>query len=340
MERVTIRDIAKATGVSAGAVSFALNDRPGVSEATRERVKEAAARLGWSPNPAALALSGQRARAIGLVIARSGETLSAERFFLSLIAGIEDALSPRGWSLVLQLAPGVEDEMNVHRTWWAGRRVDGVLLTDPRPDDPRATVLAEVNLPGVWVGTPLGLTGTLPGVQVDDAGAMRRVVEHLRAQGCRRIAHVGGAPGLLHTEARVRALHEAALAYGLTVVPSTPTDFSESAGRRETEGLLALSERPDAIAYDNEILALGGLAAIQEAGLRVPDDIALVSFEDSPVCRVVTPPLTALRRDPAVLGKHATELLLALVDEEPARDVVEPTPDLVVRGSTAAIVRG
>lgn len=335
MRRPTMKDIADAAGVSRGAASFALNDRPGVSEETRARVKRVAKEMGWTPSPAALALSSRRARAVGLVIARPADSFASEGFFLRFISGVESVLQPLGLALVLQIVPDLEAELAVCRQWWAEGRVDGLLLVDPRPEDPRPELLAEVGLPGVVVGGSMR-PPLLSGLATDDEGPMRAIVEHLAGQGHRRLAYVIGFGELNHTQDRSRSLRSAAEEIGVEVVESGVTGFTEDAGFRETEVLVGEDRRPTAIIYDNEILALGGLAAVHSLGLKSPDDVALVSCEDSPVCRVVQPPITALVRDPAALGVRATELLLDLVNGGEPTETREDTPQLVVRGSSSA----
>lgn len=342
VKRPTIRDIAREAGVSPGAVSFALNGRPGVSEQTRERIHRIARAQGWTPNATARALSSRQAFAIGLVIARPPDSVSGEGFFLRFIAGIERILTAESYSLLLQMVSTPEQEMQAHRAWWSGQRVDGVVLTDLRDGDARPAHLARLAIPAVVVGVrPQGAGGDgglLSTVVADDAAAMRQVVEHLHEAGCRRVAHVSGLADLTHTQVRRSALAEAAGERGLDVVAAVITDFTEDAGGRATRDLLTGPEpgaRPDAIVYDSEILALGGLMAVHDLGRRVPDDVALVSFEDSTVCRVVDPPLTALHRDPADLGADAAEALLDLIaTAEPVHRVATP-PSLVVRGSTS-----
>lgn len=333
MRRPTINDIAREAGVSRGAVSFALNDRPGVSEATRERVKQVAAELGWTPSPAALALSSRRARALGLVIARDTDEFAGEGFFLKLIGGIERVLQPRGLALVLQIVPDEAAEQATYRAWWAEGRVDGVLLLDPRQGDARPAQLGELGLPGVLVGGE-AQPPMVSGLVTADAAAMAQVVEHLHEQGHRHVAYVVGLGQLLHTCERTRALGETAARHGMRVTESGFTDFTEDAARRETSALLAQDERPTAIIYDNEVLAMGGLAALHRAGLSCPDDVAVVSFEDSPLCRAVQPGITALVRDPALLGTLATQLLLEAIDGAEVSSVVAPAPVLEVRESS------
>ncbi|MEO7449156.1 MAG: LacI family DNA-binding transcriptional regulator, partial [Humibacillus sp.] len=147
--RPTISDVATAAGVSKGAVSFALNGRDGVSAETRERILEAAKSLGWRPSARARALSTSRAMAVGLVIARPPETLSADPFFSVFIAGVETVLSTRGQSLVLQVVPPTLREADAYRRLADEGRVDGVFLTDLIVDDPRPALLRELGLPAV-----------------------------------------------------------------------------------------------------------------------------------------------------------------------------------------------
>lgn len=332
MDRTTIKDIARVAGVSLGAVSFALNDKPGVSDSTRARVKAVAKDLGWRPNVAARALSANRAGAVGLVIARDDPSFAGEGFFLHLIAGMEEILTPARTALVLQLVASREEECEVHRQWWAQRRVDGVVLVDPARNDPRWPLMAEIKMPCTVVGA---MSDTpLPGVHIDDAAAAGNVVTHLINQGHRRIAHIGGDPTLEHSMVRRRAFAQEAERLGAVVIEAAATDYSEQSGLRETSALLKIGDRPTAIVYDNEVLTLGGLAAVAEHRLQVPTDISVVSFEDSPACRVMSPGITALRRDPSVLGRDAITMLMGILGGDDVEDVTEQPPELIVRGST------
>lgn len=334
MNRPTIRDIARASNLSETAVSFALNRKPGVSEATRKKVQEVAEQLGWGPHAAALALSGSRAGAVGLVIARPYREVGHEAFFLQLIAGIETVLGPNTLALTLHIVETIEEELKTYQRWWAERRVDGVLTVDLRENDPRPALLKQLGLPAVLAGGP-DIQGGMPSASIDDAAAMRQVVAKLAASGCSSIAHVSGLTELSHTRHRMKAFVSAAGEMGLNIVSSTPTDYTERAGHNETASLLALPAPPDGIVYDNEILALGGLNAIAEAGLAVPDDVAVVSWEDSPVCRVASVPLTSLSRDTITLGAHAAEMLIETISGGVPENRIEPVPSLIERASTS-----
>ncbi len=150
--RPTMKDIAERAGVSPSAVSFALNDRDGVSPATRARIREVAEELGWQPNSAARALSGERSGCVGLVLARPARTLGVESFFLQLVSGIQEALAARRVALLFQVVEDLDAECTTYRRWWAERRVDGVLVVDPRTEDPRPALLASLTLPTVVIG--------------------------------------------------------------------------------------------------------------------------------------------------------------------------------------------
>ena len=202
--RVTIADIAIRAGVSKGAVSYALNGRPGISEATRRRILEISEELGWYPNSAARALSASRAGACGLVLARPARTIAFEPFFMQLLAGIEAELSSRSVGLTIQVVDDVEAEIAVYRRWWAERRVDGVLVVDLRIDDSRVEQIEKLGLPAVIIGGPEG-TGDLSAVWSDDAGAVVDVVRYLGRLGHERIARVAGVSEFLHTEIRTQA---------------------------------------------------------------------------------------------------------------------------------------
>ncbi len=333
--RPTIKDIARRAGVSESAVSFALNGRPGVSETTRARVRRVAEQVGWRPSTAARALSGEGAATIGLVLARPARMLGVESFFLQLISGVQQVLAQRRLGLLFQVVEDVTAECAMYRHWWAEHRVDGVLLVDPRSADPRPEVLESLGLPAVAIG------GTearprLSAVSADDAGAMTSLVSHLYELGHRDIVHVAGLAGLAHTERRIASLRDEAGRLGLPHARSLTTDYSDAEGAAMTRRLLDEDAPPTAVIYDNDVMAAAGVAAAAERGLSVPGDVSIVSWEDSVLCRMVHPWLTALARDPVAFGRRAAQELTRLLDGSPSRTVRVPLPELLVRESTAA----
>lgn len=332
--RPTIADVARAAGVSKGAVSFALNDRPGVADTTRARILAAAAELGFTPSHRARALSSSRALTVGLVIARHPETLSADPFFPTFVAGIEKALADRGQALLLQVVPDQESERRNYQTLAASGRVDGVFLTDLRVDDPRPALLESLGLPTVVIA-PRTFECPWPVVVADDRPGIEAAVEHLVALGHRRIAHVGGPMEFVHTRSRLEAWADTLAAAGLDVGPSVFSDFSPAGGARSTHELLELPEPPTAIVYANDLMAIAGTSVAQARGLHVPNDLSVTGFDDTAIAGYLRPPLTTVRTDAVGWGTAAAQCLLQLVDGVTCPDVMLPPPELVLRASTA-----
>ncbi len=338
MPRSTIADVARAAGVSKGAVSFALNDRPGVSADTRRRIIDVAESLGWTPNPGARALSTRRAHAVGLVVARAPEVLRADAFFPAFIAGLEEVLSARDHALLLQVAQ--RDDVATYRRLAQERRVDGVLVTDLHVDDVRPALLAELDLPAVLIGPDLG---TPPGPRQavlgsDDAPGVHDAVRHLVELGHRDIAHVAGPLDLVHGRSRRLAWESALTDAGLPVGPLVESDFSAESGGRATASLLDLDRRPTAIVYANDLMAMAGLAVAHERGLDVPRDLSVTGFDDTELAAHLRPALTTVRTDVVAWGRAAATRLLQLVDGDDTSPI-PPAPEarLVVRDSTGPL---
>lgn len=330
--RPTIADIAARAGVSAGAVSYALNGRPGVSEETRARVLAVAAEVGWTPSSAARALSGAGSATVGLVITRPASVLGMEPFFMSFVSGVEEVLSDRGFALLLQVAPHLDRELETYRRWWSERRVDGVFVVDLRVDDPRLDVLRDLGLPAVVVGDP-GHAGGLPAVGTDDAGAAEAALRHLAGLGHRRIGRVAGLENLVHSRLRAEAFRRSAAELGLPEITEVSTDYTVDAGSEATRRLLTSAEPPTAVVYDNDLMAVSAVYVAADLGLRIPDDLSILAWDDSPLCRLTNPPLSAMSRDVAAYGAQSARVLLDTVAGAPPRSETSSVPRLVDRGS-------
>ena len=333
MARLTIRDIAREAGVSRAAVSFALNDRPGVSPSTRAKILEIAARMGWRPNATARALSSSRSNAIGLVLQRPRVNNSSERFFFDFITGIQDGLDNTGIDLLLHLSHSIEEELRAYQEWWAQGRVDGVIVVDPRDGDPRPQKLNEYSLPTVVIGQKFDKCGA---VIADDELIIRLLAEHLFEQGCRHIAFVCGSPSFTHIQQRISTLHEFGRERGISITIAADSEFSEASALQATRALLTTNNLPDGIIFANEILTLGGLQAIAHAGLKTGEDIKVCSCEDSPMLRMFSPAVTAISRNPATLGFAGAQLLLEQLQGESPRTLSDQEPTLIARSSTAS----
>ncbi|MDM4719477.1 LacI family DNA-binding transcriptional regulator [Micromonospora sp. WMMA1363] len=340
MQRPTIADIAKRAGVSKGAVSFALNGRPGVSAATRARILQVAEEINWRPHSAARALGGARADAVGLVIARPARTLGVEPFFARLLSGLQAELSSQSIALHLMIVEDSQAEIDTYRRWVSERRVDGLVLIDLKTHDPRIAVVEQLGIPAVVVGGP-GRHGRVPCVWADDRAAMLAAVEYLAALGHARIAHVAGLPEFQHTQRRARALRDAAARMTLPRARSLHTDFSDAEGAAATRKLLSGADRPTAIIYDSDLMAVAGLGVALEMGVAVPDDLSIISFDDSVLTQLTHPSLTTLSRDTYLFGVQAAQALVAvLADPAAARNHKTETPRLTVRESTSRAPAG
>ena len=335
--RPTIKDIARLAGVSKASVSYALNDLPGVSEQTRERVRAAAADLGWRPSAAARSLSNARAGAIGLAIARDVRLFDEEPYYMRLLAGLESVLAEEGFSLLLSVVPDVDAAVAVLRGWWAERRVDGVVLTDLLADDPRLALVAEFGIPSAYRGStedglPSGAHLAL--VLEAERTSFTELVGHLAAQGHRDVARVSGPREFMHTRHRDLVWHETTTTRFGTPQPVVVSDYSSAGGLAATRELLGRAVPPTAVVYDNDVMAAAVVAERHSLGLRIPEEFAVVAGEDSMLCRLASPAITSLQRDVVADGaRHARLLLDALAGRSAPAGVGEPRR-LVVRAST------
>jgi DNA-binding LacI/PurR family transcriptional regulator len=334
-KRATLVDIARRVGVSKAAVSFALNNRPGVSDELRERVMRVAEELRYRPSSAALALGGSRADVIGLVINRPARTIGTESFFPELLAGIQAGLTETHTGLQTLVVSSLEEELSAYDAWHAAHRVDGVIVVDPHRGDERVRLLTELDMPAVQIGSHDSDTPAVPSVWIDDAAVATRLFAVLFERGHRSIAHVMGRLEFEHTELRRRAFRACAERFPGAVPRSIETDYSAEQAAHATHELLTGPWRPSAIVYDNDGMALAGLRAAQELGVDVPADLALASFDDSIAMRLVRPSITALTRDTFALGELAARTLMRRIDAtEPVPSVPAAPPVLSLREST------
>ncbi|OJU42459.1 MAG: LacI family transcriptional regulator [Microbacterium sp. 69-10] len=333
-KRVTIADIARQAGVSPGAVSFALNGRPGVSEETRQRILAIADEHQWRPSSTARALVGARAGVVGFAVNRPARTLGTEAFFTDLIAGVQSALAARRIGLQLVVVPSMDEEMETYRRWRRSNQVDGVLVLDPRVDDPRPGLLRSLGLPSITIGgqpSPDGMHATL---WLDDADAARTVFGYLAGLGHRSIVYISGPAE--HEHVRLRSSILAGMGERDVAGELIQTDYSPAQVSTIMRTLLSRAERPTAVVFDNDMMAIAGLRITQEMGVAVPAGLSLASFDDSIVTGLVRPSITCLTRDTFTLGETAADFLIEQLDSaEVLPDRTGPQPRLTVRESTA-----
>lgn len=331
---VTISDVAQAAGVSKGAVSYALNGQPGVSDGTRERILQVAKKLGWKPSLRAKGLSSAKAYALGLVVARDAKLLGTDPFFPAFIAGIETTLAEHDYTLVLSVAtePGAEERS--YRKLADGGRVDGVILTDVRHNDSRIALLLELKLPAVTLNRP-DADSPFPAVSMDDTDGIAAAVEHLVCLGHTRIGHVGGAQEYIHGRSRRKAWESALAKAGLAADLFAEADFTAPGGAAATAELLHRPDRPTAIVYANDLMATSGQSYARTQGLSIPGDLSVTGYDNAEFTQYLNPPLTTISTDPMLWGRVAAQVLLnQLNGTHTGEDTELQAPVLLVRAST------
>jgi DNA-binding LacI/PurR family transcriptional regulator len=334
-KRVTIFDVAARAGVAISSASAALNGRPGVSEATRQRVRAAADELGFVPSLRGRSLSTRRAFAIGLVVQREPDVLESDPFFGGFIGGIEVAIAGRGYALVLQIGFDEAHADSRYRELAANRRVDGVIVNEVRIDDPRIDLVRELGLPAVGIVPDLP-DFPLPHVRQSAVGVVTELVGHLTGLGHTRIAHVAGPPGYVHSRERAEAWRHALEAAGLEPGPLLTADFTYASGRRAADELLGLDEPPTAAVCVNDLSAVGFMVRAQELGVRIPEDMSITGYDGIELGTYIRPTLTTVQTSPRRMGFAAATLLLDLIESKTGTvdDVDVPAGTLVVRQST------
>ena len=330
MARITIKDVAREAQVSINTVSRALNDKPDVRPETREVVLEAASRLGYQPNRLARGLRSNQTGVIGTIVADI-----ANPFFASVVKGMGEEARAAGYSLVLQDTSEVyENEEAAIRTLQA-EQVDGVLLTPVQSSQESLRMLREAKLPFVLVARHFGDSETNC-VVADDVAGGRLATSHLLDRGHRRIGFINGP--LVNSSARERlsgyqsALDERAVGVDRGLITDGALTMED--GYDHTRHLLERAH-PTALFAFSDYVALGAMKAVQEAGLRIPEDIAVVGYDDIDFSSCLQSPLTTVRVPKREIGRQVVRILIqALKQTELAPQVVRLPVELIVRDSS------
>ncbi|GEN80463.1 LacI family DNA-binding transcriptional regulator [Actinotalea fermentans] len=329
--RPTITDVARAAGVSTAVVSYALNGRPGVSAATRERVLRVAEEFGWRPDVAARSVRGGP-RTVALVVMDRPGTLARDAGFLDLVEAARGVLAGQGYSLVVQLVDAGEDVAQTYRQWWAERRFDLVVLPDLLADGPRVAATARVRAPAVLLG-PCPGPDAPPAVWFDEDQVAVAALSGVAGSGHREVAAVAGPLHLRAPRARADALSRAADALGVRLA-CRETDATPEGAAAATHALLQGERPPSAVVYDGAAAALAGLEVARRLGVRVPWDLSVVALGDSALCRLASPPVTVVPLSLAQLGAAVGRAVLDVLEGSPEHRYVVPVSGLVLRGST------
>jgi LacI family transcriptional regulator len=330
---VTIKDVARAAGVSVATVSRVYNGSDLVREQTTARVREVAQRLGYSPHGAARSLITSRTNTLGVLL----PDLYGE-FFSEVIRGIDQTARRHRYHLLVSSSHAARPEIEAALRSMRGR-VDGLVVMWPDMDSETAVRNLPAGFPLVLLNSPVDAE-SFDVIRIANFDGAYAMVRHLVDLGHRRIAIIRGVAGNFDSEERVRGYHAALADAGLSAPAEYDVsgDFNETAAFHATTELLRADPRPTAIFAANDAMAIGAISALREAGLRVPDDVAVGGFDDIPMARYLDPPLSSVHVDISALGELATlRLISALQDKEhhQRREDVLPTT-LVLRRSCGA----
>lgn len=330
----TLEEVARVAGVSRATVSRAINGGARVSPAARAAVERAIAELSYIPNRAARSLVTRRTDSVALVVPETGSKLVGDPFLIGALQGVTTGLADTELQLVLLIAQRAGDTERLLRYLRAGH-VDGALVMSHHREDHLPTELVKVGLRCVFLGRPLeqedvGVTY----VDVDNVGGGRAATEHLIQRDARRIATIAGPADMPAGVDRLAGWRAALKDAGLPDDALAFGDFTADAGASAMATLLARWPDLDAVFVASDLMATGALQVLRDAGRTVPDDVAVVGFDDSMLATASVPPLTTVRQDAEALGQRAAELLLAQLGEAPVEPAGEILPtELIVRAS-------
>ncbi|WP_326841682.1 LacI family transcriptional regulator [Streptomyces sp. NBC_01558] len=334
-QRPTIKTVAARAGVGRTTVSRVINGSELVSEKARAAVLAAIAELNYVPNSVARGLVTSRTNSVALVIPESESRLGSEPYFSAVIRGVSTALAETRTQLQLVLVRDQAERDQLTESV-AERRVDGVLLVSVHEHDPLPGLLEDMGLPTVLAGRR-SPEESLSHVHSDNAGGAAAAVEHLLGRGRRTIGTISGPLDMDVARSRLQGWRETLEKAGREVPEGlvASSDFTEEGGGAAMRSLLEQVPALDAVFVASDVMAAGALAELRRQGRRVPDDVAVVGFDDSIIARHTHPPLTSVRQPVEEIGSTIARILLAEIDdpEEPRRHIVLPT-ELVLRESS------
>ena len=324
---VSLKDIAGRCGVSVATVSKALNDHSDIGAETKERIRKVANELGYVPNAAAKSMKTNRTHNIGVLFMDDANSGLQHDFFASVLEGFKREVEKEGYDITFisndRSRPG-RDSYLTHARY---RRFDGVIIANVHFGDPEVVELVKSDIPVVTIDHVYNDTTT---ILSDNVGGMTELVDFAVASGHRKIAYIHGADSSV-TRTRLVTFHKKMEEYGI----ETPDAYVMESPYRDTHGayectlkLLELEDRPTCIFYPDDYASYGGMRAISEKGLKVPDDVSVVGFDGIKVARHIRPRLTTYRQDTEELGRQAGKNLIDLI-ERPKTTLVQR---VVVKG--------
>ncbi len=314
MKAVTLADIAAVAGVSVSAVSMALADHPRIGVRTKEQIHSVAEQLGYVSNSAARSLRQQRSGTIALIVPNTGQHVFGHPYFMQLLVGVSEVLNARGASLLVSTNPDERHGVVAYERVLRSRAADGAIVASAAVDDVNVLRLVDSGLPVVLVGNYPAIPGSVS-VAVEDIEGARLATDHLRTvHGLTELAHISGPVNHQTSIERLAGFRSALPVNRRVRAPVAIGDFDEDSGRRATAEILATCPGIQGIFAANDEMAFGALVELKARRLRVPEDVALVGYDDFGVSRLTSPAITTVSVPAAEVGRRATARLLDLVD--------------------------
>lgn len=339
---MNLADVARLAGVSKTSASMALADSSRVASETKVRVRKAAAELGYVPHFAASALRSQRADTIAVVLPHVSRHVFSHPVFIDLLEGISTAANDLDLSVLLSTARSAEDESSAYSRIIRGRQAAGVIVAAASTHDPNPRDVHDAGYPVVVVGR-LPRSSDVASVGIDDIGGAKAVIGHLiETHGARRIGHVSG-PLDHQSSIDKRDGYVAALAdAGLAIDPRLffEGNYEEASGREAALFLRPHLQPGDAMFFANDQMAMGAIEEWRRAGVRVPEDVRVVSYDNHPMSRHASPPLTTVGADMVGVGETALKQLNRLIRGETNLAPIEFPTNLIVRQSCGCPMEG
>jgi DNA-binding LacI/PurR family transcriptional regulator len=319
-------EIARLAGVSQATVSRVLKGDPQVNDTMRQRVLAVVRELGYVPDARAQSLRSQRTRLLGLVVHRASEALAGDPFFSALIASIVEQAGRHDYHLCVDTARTARSQRAIYEELLRTRRVDGLILVESETHDKRIERLSCEGFPFVLIGRYEPIDAVCS-VDNDNIGAAFMATDYLIRSGRKRIAYIGGPAGLTVTRDRLQGYKTALESHGVGYDPHRVAfaEFNERSAASAMAELLYLTPPPDAVVGMDDLIALSAMREAKRQGRRIPEDIAFIGFNDSPLCHYVEPRLTSITVDIPALARRATEMLIMLIEghePQPKRQIV------------------
>ena len=329
----TLDTVAERAGVSRATASRVLTGDPRVSQRARDLVKAAATELRYVPRQAARSLATRRSDALAFVVAESGEKFFADPFFAGVLRGAQAAAAERRRQLLFVVVANDDDRTRLEE-YAAGGHIDGAMFLSVHGDDPLPARVQRLGIPVVLAGRPPSRRGALPYVTPDNLTGGRLAAQALLGRGCRYPATITGPADMTASADRLAGFRAELGDRGVPLPAALVAegDFSIGGGYRAMRALLDAGEPLDAVFAANDLTAVGALRALRERQLRVPDDVAVVGYDDVPIAVDADPPLTTVHQPLEAMGRQMARMIIDLADGGQATSVTLAV-ELVTRDS-------